>query len=217
MTLLEFARGPALQWAFIIFIVGILWRLVGTLFLLRGKDLSQPRSTATFMGGLRTIVTRSIPRGQFARHTMFQVVTGYIFHIGLFIVILLFVPHILFFKAILGFDWPGLPNDLVMVSGAITFAVLIALLIRRMTHPVLKMISGPDDYITWFATTLPIATGLLAYAHLGPRYEIMLGIHLLSVAFLMIWFPFGKLMHALLIFPSRAQMGAMFSRRGVKV
>ena len=28
MTLLEFARGPALQWSITIFIVGALWRLL---------------------------------------------------------------------------------------------------------------------------------------------------------------------------------------------
>jgi len=217
MTLLDFARGPALQWALIILVVGVLWRLLGTLFLLRGRDLSQPRSADAVIGGLRTIVTRSWPPKQFARHTMFQHITGFIFHLGLFIVILLFVPHIEFFKGLFGFGWPGLPNDLVMVAGALTLAVLIALLIRRLTHPVLKIISGPDDYISWLLTTLPLATGLLAYAHLGARYETMLALHLLSVEALMVWFPFGKLMHAILVIPSRAQMGAMFARRGVKV
>ena len=31
MTLLDFARGPGLQWALWIFCLGILWRIVGAM------------------------------------------------------------------------------------------------------------------------------------------------------------------------------------------
>lgn len=217
MNLLEFARGPALEWAFIIFIAGISWRLIGTLFLLRHKSLSKPRDYNKFYGGLRTIVLRSWPRNFINKDNVFPIIMGYILHIGLFIIVFLFIPHILFFKSLFGFEWPGIPNDLVMLTAAITIAALIAMLIRRITNPVLKAISTADDYITWFVTFLPILTGILAYAHFGARYETMLAIHFLSVALLMIWFPFGKLMHAILVFPSRGQMGALFIRRGVKL
>ena len=56
----------------------------------------------------------------------------------------------------------------------------------------------------------------MAYAHMWLRYETMLGLHILSIAVLLIWFPFGKLMHAILVFPSRYQQGVKFGRRGVK-
>ena len=216
MTLLDFARGPALQWALIIMLAGIVWRLVGTLFLARSRVLSKPRSDAYLAAGVRTVLKRSWLHGELSKAGMFQQVTGYILHIGLFVVILLFVPHIEFFKGILGFGWPGLPNDIVTVSAALTIAVLVALFVRRLTNPVLKSISNADDYISWFVTTAPLVTGLMAFAHLGPRYETMLAIHLLSVALLMIWIPFGKLMHMLLFIPSRAQLGVKFERRGVK-
>ena len=36
MTLLDFARGPALQWALIIMVAGMLWRFFGVLLLMRG-------------------------------------------------------------------------------------------------------------------------------------------------------------------------------------
>ena len=137
-------------------------------------------------------------------------------HVGLFIVILLFIPHIAFFQDLLGFGWPGLPNDIVTAAAAVTLATLIGLLVRRMTHPVLKRISGFDDYMSWVVTALPLATGLMAFAHLGPRYELMLALHLLSVELLMIWLPLGKLFHAVGFIPSRFQLGAKFERRGVK-
>ncbi|MEN8176610.1 MAG: nitrate reductase [Pseudomonadota bacterium] len=216
MTLLDFARGPALQWALIIMIVGILWRLLGALLLMRTKVLSKPRSNALTVAGLRTVFRRSWLYGGLEKVSRFQLVTGYILHVGLFIVILLFVPHIEFFRGLIGFSWPGLPNDVITISAALTVAVLIALLVRRLTHPVLKVISNADDYISWLVTTLPLVTGIMAFAHWGLRYETMLALHLLSVALLMIWIPFGKLMHMLLFIPSRAQLGAKFERRGVR-
>ena len=216
MNLLDFARGPALQWALVIMIAGILWRLVGTLFLVRARVLSKPRSNRLAWAGARTVFRRSWLNREVAKNAMFQQITGYVFHAGLFIVILLFVPHIEFFKGILGFSWPGVPNEIVTVSAAVTIAVLVALLIRRMTNPVLKAISNADDYISWIVTTAPLVTGMMAFAHLGPRYETMLAIHLLTVAALMIWIPFGKLMHMLLFIPSRAQLGVKFERRGIE-
>ena len=216
MTLLEFARGPGLYWATIIFVLGIVWRLAGALLLPRLKDFSKARDPANFKNGVRTIITRSAPAHELEKNIKFQHYTGYIWHIGLFIVILFYAPHIEFFKSIFGFGWPHLPNNIITISAAITMAVLIALLIRRMVHPVLKIISNMDDYISWFVSFLPLLTGVMAFAHIGPRYEVMLAIHILSVELLMIWFPFGKLIHGLTIWPSRYQLGVTFGRRGVK-
>jgi len=217
MTLLDFARGPALHWALVIFVIGVVWRLVGTLFLLRGADLSAPRGHGGILGALRTILNRSWPKPQFRRQTTMMLALGYAFHIGLFIVILLFVPHIEFFKGLLGLNWPGVSNDIVLISAVIAIGAMIALLVRRLTHPVQKLISTADDYVSWVMTFLPLVTGLLANAHLGGRYETMLALHFLSVEAFLIWFPFGKLMHTFFVFPSRGQMGAKYGRRGVEI
>lgn len=216
MTLLDFARGPAMQWSLIIFTVGILWRLVGTLAVMGRRDLSTPRSTGVVWGGLRTMFARFAPARDLERPVRFQLYVTYLWHIGLFITLFLFTPHIEFFKSILGFGWPGLPNGVIHAAAAITLAILIALLVRRLMHPVLKMISSAGDYISWLITTLPFVTGFLAYAHLGARYETMLAIHILSVELLIVYFPFGKLMHALTMWPSLYKEGAAFERRGVR-
>lgn len=216
MSLLEFARGPGLYWATIIFTVGILWRLVGALLARRGKDLSKPRQSA-LGGAISTVFTRMLPNRQLTHKAAFTIINAYIMHIGLFVVILLFVPHILFFKSITGLSWTGLPNNIVMVFGAITLVTLIISLSHRMTHPVMQKISTFDDYFSWLITTVAVVTGMMAFAHFTQRYETILAVHILSVELLMIWFPFGKLMHAILFIPSRFQMGGAMARRGVKV
>ncbi|HEX9626684.1 MAG TPA: hypothetical protein VGA00_07085 [Acidiferrobacterales bacterium] len=214
MDLLDFARGPALQWSLYILVIGVAWRLIGVLLLRRKADHSEPRSTATARGALFTIWRRMWPRKEFQARTVYGQTVGYVFHIGLALVVFGFVPHILFIKDLTGLSWPGLPSNVVYLIGVVTLAALILALVRRMTHPVLRLLSNFDDYFSWIVTTLPVLTGLLAVAHLGARYETLLAIHILSVELLFVWFPFGKLMHAILFAFSRGSTGALFARRG---
>ena len=66
----------------------------------------------------------------------------------------------------------------------------------------------------WLMTFLPVATGLLAAAHLGLPYETLLTLHILSLCAFFIWFPFGKLMHAFLFVLSRGMTGIRLGQRG---
>lgn len=216
MTLLDFARGPGLQWALWIFVFGVVWRVVGAIFLLSRKDLAKPRRHSSVAAGIGAIISRSAPAHSFERKILFQHVTGYAWHFALFISVLFFAPHILFFESVLGFSWPHLPNTIILFTAVAATAVLVALLIRRATHPVQRFISNADDYISIFVVLIPLITGILAFAHIGARYETLLAVHLLSVEAMLIWFPFGKLMHAIMTLPARYQAGTAFGRRGVK-
>lgn len=218
MSLLDFARGPALEWSLMIMVFGILWKVVGASLMSRQVYLSKPKGTGYMMAGLRSILSRSLPHENLEAGMKFQFYSGYVFHIGLFVVIFFYEPHIAFFTWLLGISWPGLPNNLIHVASAITVLTLLALAIRRFTNPVLRILSNADDWISWFVTIAPVVTGIMAFAHqnVGIRYEDLLAIHILSVALLFVWIPFGKLMHMFLIFPGRYQMGTKFEFRGVQ-
>ena len=136
--------------------------------------------------------------------------------IGFFVTVLFFGPHIPFFKSILGFGWPHVSNVIIMIAAAVTLSVLVMLMVRRMIHPVLQKISTADDYISVVVTILPLITGFMSYANLGFIKETNLALHIMSFQLVLLWFPFGKLMHLFLVFPSRFQVGATFGRRGVK-
>ena len=61
-----------------------------------------------------------------------------------------------------------------------------------------------DEYFTWTVVMMPLVTGMLAFPHLGGAaltrpYAALLTAHLLSVEFLMIWLPFGRLAHLVLM------------------
>ncbi len=139
---------------------------------------------------------------------------GYSYHIGLFAVVLLFGPHIAFLGSLFGVTWPGLPSSVITVIAALTLTLFLAVLFRRVTNRVMRMLSNFDDYFSWLITMLVMVTGLAATAHVGARYETLLGLHILSFDVLLLWFPFGKLMHAFYIFPSRALNGALLARKG---
>jgi nitrate reductase gamma subunit len=216
MDLLAFAKGPALQVAAYIFVAGTIWRIVGIVLLKEKADYSEPRKSAGLMAALKVIYTRSFTASPFKRATLYPKMLAYVQHLGLFAVIFLFVPHIMFFKGFLGFDWPGLPNNIIYLLGVASVVASIALLVRRLTSPVLKLISNFDDYFSWFVTVLPLVTGLMIPVRMGLRYEDILAVHVLSVVLLMIWFPFGKLGHAFLVFVTRGTTGMVFERRGAK-
>ena len=216
MTLLEFALGPALQWSLMIMVVGLTWRVIGVFLGRWRRDLSRPRSDALVQGGLRAIITRSAPARELEKNIRFQHITGYIWHIGFFMTVLLYEPHIVFFESILGFGWPGLPSHLVVIPASIALATLVMLTIRRMIHPVMRTITRPDDYLSLIIIISAFITGFMAYAHMGLRYETMLAVHILNVELLFVWIPFSKLAHMFFWLLSRYRIGAYFERKGVK-
>jgi nitrate reductase gamma subunit len=216
MDLLDFARGPALQVAAYILVAGSIWRFVGILLLKEKAEFSEPRHSGGLMAALKVIYTRSFTAPAFKRATLYPKILGYVLHIGLFMVLFLFVPHIMFFEGFLGFDWPGLPNSVIFFGAVAAVVSGFALLVRRLTNPVLKLISNFDDYFSWLLTMLPFLTGLFIPVRMGVHYETLLAIHILSVALLMIWLPFGKLGHTFLVLVTRGTTGMVFERRGAK-
>ena len=218
MTEIEFlnwVRGPGFQIATIIFIVGVIIRIAEILLLGRKKNLAEAKGSE-MSSGLRTIVTRSVPDKQTFQRSMFTIVAGYIFHIGLFVCIFLFAPHILLFKDILGFGWPALPTPIVDATAVVSIIALLAVLVHRMRSTVLKFISTPEDYLVWMLTILPLITGYIAFHRIGMTAPTLLAIHILSVELLMVVFPFTKLMHSFSFVLSRWYGGAISGYRGVE-
>lgn len=216
MDLVTFARGPGLAVALVVFCLGVVWRILGFALLRIRRDFNEPRNSLpkSALGGLIAIGSRSWPHPEFIGRTGAGEVIGYSYHLGLFVVLLLFAPHISFLGSLFGVTWPALPNSVITIFSVLTFTLLLAVLFRRVTNRVMRMLSNFDDYFSWFITTLVIVTGLMATAHVGGPYQTVLGLHILSFDALLIWFPCGKLMHAFYIFPSRAINGALLSRKG---
>jgi nitrate reductase gamma subunit len=227
MDLLDFARGPALVAALTVFSLVTLWRLGHVLTRPRRPDLSPPREGApsAAAGAGRAVLRGLWPRREFGAASRFATLNGYAFHLGLALVVFGYAPHIAFIHRLTGLGWPALPDAAMYLASAATLVSLLLAMLARVTDPVLQLISTRDDHISWALTLLPVFTGmavlsepsavLLARDH--ATYRGPLAIHLLSLELLLLWFPFGKLMHAVLFVFSRGATGVRFSHRGVRI
>lgn len=212
--LLIWIRGPALQIATVIFLLGVVVRILEILVLGRKPNLAEARGSAV-AGGLRTIVTRSFPDGGTLQRSTFNVVASYIFHIGIFLVLFFFAPHTLVFHEVLGVTWPSLPTQIIDATTVVTLIALLAVLVHRIGHRVMRYLSRFQDYLVWLVTFLPLLTGYLAFHRIGLAPQHLIAIHIVSVELLMVVFPFTKLMHAFTLFIARYYNGAMAGYKGV--
>jgi len=214
IELLSWARGPGFQIATVIMVVGVVIRLFEILMLGRKSNLAEPKGSG-IKGGLRTVFTRTIPDRATLSRSRMTIVGGYIFHIGLFVVVLFFAPHILFFKDIFGISWPSLPTAIVDAFAVISIIALLAVLANRLNNKVMRYLTNFGDLLTWFLTILPFITGYIAFHRIGFTGPTVLAVHILSVELLMVVLPFTKLAHSFTIFLSRYYNGAISSYRGV--
>jgi len=217
MELLDFARGPGLRIAVLVFTAGLIWRLLHIWLTARKIDLSETRHGGERAGGIRAIFSRFRHHEAFRARTRNGMVLAYTMHIGLAIIIFGSAPHILFIESFSGLSWTPAPMIVIHIAAAVTLAAMLTAISRRLSHPVLKLISNFDDYFTWLVTVLPVITGLMAVAHIGGRYETVLALHIMSFEVLLIWFPFGKLMHSFISIGSRYATGAAFTHKGARV
>lgn len=213
--LLTWVRGPGFQIATIIFVLGIMLRLFEILMLGRKANLAEAKGSE-MSSGLRTVFSRTIPDASTFKRSAFTVTAGYIFHIGLFVVIFLFAPHILLFKDIIGFGWPALPSTVIDATAVVTIITLVIVLVHRLRDPVKRFLSNFDDYLGWFVTILPLITGYIAFHRIGMSAPSLIAIHILSVELLMVVFPFTKLMHMFTLILARWYNGAISGYRGVQ-
>lgn len=221
-SVLEFARGPFFSGALLFFIAGMVYRLVNVLGLGWSKD-NVPSKGSKFWGGIRSflkglIIWPFIPwvKNTFTKNPLIYIGGG-LFHLSLFAVIILGTPHMLVWKSLIGFGWKTLPLPIVdwlAVGGII--AMLILLINRRM-NPVLKLISGPAEYLSWLFVFVPMVTGYMMTHHLWFQYEVLYSFHMISVNLLLIWIPLSRISHFMFYFFSRAIHGSQFGKRGVNV
>ena len=209
---LEFVEGPLWYLAVVIFVGGVLWRLVDVFRAGLGEDLAVPRASG-IPGALRTIVTRSWTAPGFSRGAAFHLVAGYMFHIGLFVLLLFAAPHVAFIEErILGFGWTPAPHWVFILAADFAFAGLLLVWLRRVLHPVMRKISTLDDHLAAILTFVAMFTGCMA---LFESHDSLRAIHMLAVEILMIYFPFSRLMHAFTFLISRGYTGAAMARKGV--
>lgn len=215
MEFLLWTKGPMFNVAIAVFALGLLVRIAEIVVLGRERNYAEPRANE-WLPGLRTVLTRTFADPGTFQRAPFNVVVGWIWHIGFLIALLLFLPHIELIESLTGLSWPALPNPFISLVTAVTLIALIATLVHRMTHPVKRRISTIEDYLVWTVVFAVVLTGFLAYYRMINPYPLALGMHILSAEILLILLPFTKLTHIFTVFIARWYNGAAFGRKGVQ-
>lgn len=213
--LLQWVKGPLFTLAVSIFIMGVVIRFIEIFSLGKKKDLAVPKTNPITAGLWEMLRRFKTDKGSFQQNKI-TVIAGYVFHIGLFIIIFLLAAHIALIDSIIGLSWPNLPTPLVDAVAVLTILAMLILLWHRLTQPVKRFLSKSGDYLVWTVTFLPLITGYMTYHHLWLAPALLLGVHILSVEVLLIVFPFTKLMHTFTVFLSRWYNGYSMGIRGVK-
>ena len=219
--ILEFARGPFFQVALLVFIGGMAYRLVRVLLL--GWKRDRVPSRGSKVGGVGSILPqgrphlavhplgeehlqpqpddlpggRAVPPGPVRRDH-----PGHGAHAGLEEPARLSAGRRCPCRS-----WTGWRPAAIVA--------MIALFINRLVNPVLKLISGPAEWLNWLFVFLPMVTGYIMTHHLFFRYEVLFSLHMLAVDVLLIWIPFSRISHFMFYFFSRTIHGAQFGKRAV--
>lgn len=217
---LRFLRGPLFEVALLVFAAGLAYRIFRVVAL--GWRRERAPAMGSRAGGVVTSYAKGIGIWPFIpwvkdafRGNAVTFLAGGLFHLGLFVVIFLGTAHMLVWKSLLGFGWPTLPLPIVDFLAAGAIAAMIALLINRFTQPVVRKLTGPAEMANWIFVFLPMLTGYMMTHHMFFRYEVLFGLHMLTVDVLLIWIPFSLIPHFAFYFFSRTIHGSQFGRRAV--
>ena len=210
----QLVNGILWDIALTVFFVGVAWRIVAVLRRGKRKDFAEPRNSG-ISGAIMANIHGFYPRKEVSSRIRMQVIAGYMFHLGLFILLFFAAPHVKFIaEHITGFSWVAVPYWAFIVASEIAFAGLIMLWIHRVLNPVTRLISKRSDHMSTILVFIVMLTGCMA---LGESSAELRAFHRLTVELLMIYFPFSALMHAIMFIPSRAYTGSLLGRRGVKI
>ncbi len=220
-NVLEFARGPFFKVALLVFVGGMVYRLVRIILLGWHRDLV-PANGSKVGGALKSFLKGILiwpffpwVKNTFKRNPIIYIAGG-LFHLGLFVVLVLGTAHMLVWKSLLGFGWPTRPLPIVDWMAAVTIVVIIILFINRLINPVLRLISGPAEWLNLLFVFLPMVTGYIMTHHLWFQYEVLYSLHMFAVNVLLIWIPLSRISHFMFYFFSKAIHGADFGKRAVE-
>lgn len=129
---------------------------------------------------------------------------GIIYHLGTFMAIFLFF---VFLSEVNIGDWLVLPlAGFLLISGLSGIGIFI----KRLIKVELRSLSNPDDYISNILVSLfQLCTALVMV------YPTYISLYFVVTGTLLLYFPMGKLKHAVYFFAARYHLGVFYGWRGV--
>lgn len=217
----DFVTGPLAWIAFIVFFVGVIYRLI---WYIKGLTWQGDRVAYSkypkhgIKGAIRSIVFWLVPFGTRGwRFNPWFTILFFVFHIGLLVVPVFLQAHNILLRDSWGFSLWTISDG---TADLLTIAMLVAALfmvLRRIALPEVRILTTAYDYLLILIAVAPFITGFIA-SHNAAGYDFWLIAHIISGEIWLIAIPFTKLSHFVLFFCSRAQIGMDFGikRGGMK-
>ncbi|MBC2703546.1 TmcC family electron transfer complex membrane anchor subunit [Desulfobacula sp.] len=206
---IDFIMGPMVWIAFLIFILGLIFKLVIIIKDVNDRE-SYIYSYLTLKHSLRSIFAWLIPFfPQSTKQSPVFYSISYIFHLLLFIVPIFLMSHIVLVNEAFQVSWVALDDGLADILTLVVIIALVFFAIRRYTVPEVKYLTSYKDYILILIIALPFITGFLAY-HQFFLYKAMVIAHVISGEIMLILIPFSRFSHMIVAPLTRAYMGSEF-------
>ena len=183
-----------------------------------GKDRSPPGGegrTSPKRGAYFSLANVAMPWSmESTRRNLFFYVTFVVFHLGVTCGIALAFISTLY--------RPFVENPAVAwIFGTLTglaFLIGVYRMLRRLTVPVIRLISTPDDYFSLFMLTIWFLLGTVTQAHIAgaPQFpqEAWVIAYLYLTSFFLLYVPFSKISHYLYYPFTRWWIGKALGHRG---
>jgi nitrate reductase gamma subunit len=209
MELYNFAKGPMVWLAFLVFIGGAVFRLYTLLSRVRGAKAIFPYVSLKY--SLRSILHWVIPFAStnMRNHPWMTLIT-FSFHISLFVTPVFLLAHIMLWQEAWKISWWSLSEtaaDLMTITVILCCAFFA---IRRAVAPEVRFVTFASDYILLATAAAPFITGFLAFHQLFFDYKVMLNLHILCGEVMLMAIPFTRLVHMLFFWLTRAYTGSEF-------
>ncbi len=205
----NFVSGPLVWVAFIVFILGSLYRLIDMIRLVNKKE-KFIFSYMSWKYSLRSILHWLIPFGSegWKVNPKLTIVT-FLFHICLLTVPIFLLSHNILWDESWNVSWWSLPDSVADIMTLIVILCCIFFLMRRIRSPEVKYVTFASDYIILAIVAAPFVTGFIAY-HQWVGYQWFVILHILSGELMLMAIPFTRLSHMLFSPFTRAYMGSEF-------
>ncbi|RJP65005.1 MAG: nitrate reductase [Candidatus Abyssobacteria bacterium SURF_17] len=204
----EFARGPLVWIALLVFAGGCLYRLVWMV-----RAAKQDKVVIPYMSwkyGLRSLLHWIVPFASrnMRLHPVMTVVT-FVFHICLLLTPIFLLAHNVLWQQSWGVSWWSLPSRLADVMTVAVMAGGIFFIGRRLRLPEVRNVTDYSDYLLIAVVLAPFVTGFIA-SQQWFAYRTMVILHMWTGALMLMAIPFTRLSHMLYFIFTRMYMGSEF-------
>jgi nitrate reductase gamma subunit len=209
-SLYNFVRGPLVWIAFLVFIIGSVYKIYKLVDMAKKERVVLP--FVDLKPTLRSVLHWLIPFASRNWRKRWPItILTFLFHICLVFTPILLLSHNILWYESWGITWWTLPEGLADIMTLIVILTSFGFLLRRIFAPEVKFVTSSSDYLILAISFFPFLTGFLAYHQWLLPYKTMVIIHMIFGEIMLMAIPFTRLAHMFYFFLTRAWMGSNFA------